>query len=255
MTRLSKFCVAAFALQVILATNALAAEEIGKAIAITVSVTGDDGPLSVSSPIHQDERIQTSRSGIGQFEFRDGTKLAVGPNSTLVIDRSVFVGSSSFKNLSLKATRGAFRWISGTSKSSAYQINTRLGTLGIRGTALDFYVGSHSVAFALLKGQATFCGLNGVCKRLEHACDIVVADRDGVKEPGKSKTVVNGVKNEEAFPFLVGTRKLKQPLKVSGGSCGLSKVRIRRVNEDSRGGGTNSDETGPGSDNPGGPVD
>ena len=256
MRRLSKFFVAAFALQMTLAASAFASEEIGKAVSITVSVTGDNGPLSVSSPIHRDERIQTSTSGTGQFEFRDGTKLAIGPNSTLVIDRSVFVGSSSFKNLSLKATRGAFRWISGTSKSSAYQINTRLGTLGIRGTAVDFYVGSSAVAVVLLRGKATFCGLNGICKRLEHRCDIVVADRNGVKEAGKqrSKIVVNGVKNEETFPFLTGTRKLSQPFRVGGGSCGLSKIQIRRVNEDGSEEGTKAGGSGRGGGgNPNGP--
>ncbi len=249
MNRLSNILVAAFALQITLAASAFGAEEIGKAISITVSVTGDNGPLSASSPIHQDERIQTSGSGTGQFEFRDGTKLAVGPNSTLVIDRSIFVGSSSFKSLSLKATRGAFRWISGTSKSSAYQINTRLGTLGIRGTALDIYASSNAVAFVLLKGQATFCGLNGVCKRLEHNCDIIVADRNGVKDRGKTRsgTVVIGVKNEESFPFLTGTRKLRKPFQVGGGSCGVSKVRLRRVNED--GGGTDGGGGGGGNSN------
>lgn len=240
-----------------LATSTFAAEEIGMAVSITVSVTGDNGPLSASSPIHRDERIRTSSTGTGQFIFRDGTKLAIGPNSSLVMGRSIFVGSSSFKSLTLKATRGTFRWISGTSKSSAYQIYTRHGTLGIRGTAFDFYLNSSFAAVILLKGQAVFCGNNGVCKRLKRGCDIVIANRNGVMGQGKerSKSVVNGVRNDVSFPFLVGTRKLSQPFRVGGGNCGLSKRVLRRVNEDSGGRGTKAGDTGPGGGNPGGPID
>ena len=126
--------------------------------------------------------------------------------------------------MTLKATRGTFRWVSGSSKSSAYRINTPFGTLGVRGTVFDFYVNSSTAAVVLLEGQATFCGNDGVCKRLDRGCDFVRADRRGVTEDSKrvSKTAVNGVKNEESFPFLVGTRKLNRPFQVGGGKCGLS---------------------------------
>ena len=90
----------------------------------------------------------------------------MGPNSSLVLDRSVFVGSSAFKTLSLKATRGTFRWISGKSSSSAYNIDTPFGTLGIRGTAVDFYIGAGTASVIILEGRAVFCGKDGVCKPL-----------------------------------------------------------------------------------------
>ena len=52
--------------------------------------------------------------------FRDGTKLAVGWGSSVVIDKYVFDDDASVKQLSIKAAKGTFRWISGKSKSSAY---------------------------------------------------------------------------------------------------------------------------------------
>ncbi|MEQ1521970.1 MAG: hypothetical protein ABL936_11940, partial [Aestuariivirga sp.] len=82
MKHFSRFLMAALALPLMLATGAFAAEEIGKTLASTPTVGGDNGILRVSSPIHRDERIRTSSAGTGQFEFRDGTKLAVGPNSS-----------------------------------------------------------------------------------------------------------------------------------------------------------------------------
>lgn len=226
MTRLLKYLIAATVLQFALVIGAFAAEEIGKAIAVTVTVNGDNGSLSASSPIHRDERIRTSSSGTGQFVFRDGTKLAIGPNSSLVLDRSIFTSESSFQSLTLKATRGTFRWVSGKSSSAAYKINTPFGTLGVRGTVFDFYINSRTASVILLEGKAVFCGNNGVCKRLTRGCDMITANRNGVTGESRkpSKTAVDGVKNEESFPFLVGTRKLNQPFQVGGSKCGLSRT-------------------------------
>jgi hypothetical protein len=224
VNRFSRYLIAALTLPLMLAPGAFAAEQIGKTLAVTVTVAGDDGILRASSPIHRDERIRANNSGTGQFEFRDGTKLAVGPNSSLVLDRSIFAGDSSFQSLTLKATRGTFRWVSGNSKSSAYKVNTPFGTLGVRGTVVDIYIGSSTAAVVILEGKATFCGNDGTCKRLERGCDIVRANRKGLLDDSteQSKTAVSGVRNEVSFPFLMGTRKLSKPFQVGGGKCGFS---------------------------------
>lgn len=236
MTRFSRYLIAALALPLLLAPGAFAAEQIGKALAITVTVAGDNGILRASSPIYRDERIRASNSGQGQFEFRDGTKLAVGPNSSLVLDRSIFAGDSSFQSLTLNATRGTFRWVSGNSKSSAYKVNTPFGTLGVRGTVVDIYLGSSSAAVVILEGQATFCGNDGTCKRLERGCDIVRANRKGLLDVETEPTVaVKGVRNEVSFPFLMGTRKLSRPFQVGGGKCGLSTT-VRNFDKKGSGG-------------------
>jgi hypothetical protein len=254
VARFSRYLIAALTLPLLLAPGAFAAEQIGKALAITVTVSGDDGILRASSPIHRDERIRASNSGTGQFEFRDGTKLAVGPNSSLVLDRSIFSGDSSFQTLTLKATRGTFRWVSGTSKSSAYKVNTPFGTLGVRGTVVDIYLGSSTAAVVILEGQATFCGNDGSCKRLERGCDIVRANRKGLMDESAkpSKTAVNGVRNEVSFPFLMGTRKLSKPFQVGGGKCGLS-ASVRAPNKMKGGDGAGKPERG-NQGNDGGPI-
>jgi hypothetical protein len=152
-----------------------AQEQVGQATLIKTAVSGGSGPLSVRSPVYRDERIRTSRSGLGEFTFRDGTKFAVGGNSSVVIDRFVYDGSKSFNKLTLNAARGSFRWISGKSRSDAYQIVTPAGTIGIRGTRFDVFVGPGGVtAVVLLSGSATFCGSNG-CRELKRRCDVVVS--------------------------------------------------------------------------------
>ena len=147
--------------------SGFAAESVGEAVLIRTTVTGDGGALVTRSPVHRDERIRTSSSGLGEFVFQDGTKFAVGANSSVVIDKFVFNGSKSVKNLTINAAKGSFRWISGGSPSSAYKINTPAGTVGIRGTAVDIFVGAGGkTALVLLSGYARFCGHNG-CQELK----------------------------------------------------------------------------------------
>ncbi|MBP2443710.1 hypothetical protein JOH51_001149 [Rhizobium leguminosarum] len=69
------------------AQPALAAEPVGQAVVIKTEVTGESGPIEVDTSVHRNERIKTSPSGLGQFLFRDGTKLAVGWGSSVVIDK------------------------------------------------------------------------------------------------------------------------------------------------------------------------
>lgn len=47
----------------------IAAEPVGEAVRIRTVVTGSGGPLVERDAVHRDERISTSRSGLGQFEI------------------------------------------------------------------------------------------------------------------------------------------------------------------------------------------
>jgi hypothetical protein len=114
-------------------TAANAQEKVGDAVKIDVTVTGQSGSMSTGDPVHRNERVRANASGMGQFEFEDGSKLAVGPNANIVIDKYVLGEGGKVKRLTLRATKGTFRWISGKSPSAAYTIVTPAGTMGVRG--------------------------------------------------------------------------------------------------------------------------
>lgn len=196
------------------------AEQVGEAVLIKTSVTGNGRVLATKSPVNRDERIRTSSTGLGEFLFRDGTKFAVGWNSSVVIDKFVFNDRKSVKDLTINAAKGSFRWISGGSKSSAYKINTPAGTVGIRGTAFDMYVGSGgTTAVVLLTGFVRFCGANG-CRDLRRRCDFIVATPGGgVSQPARiSSNALKQLKNERALPFVTGNQKLSGRFQV-GNDC------------------------------------
>jgi hypothetical protein len=212
----------------LLGSVAMAQEQVGQATLIKTAVTGASGPLALQSPVYRDEKITTSQSGLGEFTFRDGTKFAVGGNSSVVIDRFVFDGSKTFNQLTLNAARGSFRWISGKSKSEAYEIVTPAGTIGVRGTRLDIFVGPDGVtSVVLLEGAARFCGANG-CEELRRRCDVVVATPGGgVSDPTRvNRGIFETVGSDTAFPFLSGRQRLTRGFYgFASGSCGLSGAR------------------------------
>jgi len=204
------------------ASGVNAAEKVGEAVLIKTTVKGDGGTLAAQSPVHRDERITTSSTGLGEFLFRDGTKFAIGWNSSVRIDRFVFDDSKSVKDLTIRAAKGSFRWISGGSPSSAYKINTPAGTVGIRGTALDIFVGAGGkTAVVLLSGRATFCGSNG-CRELRRRCDVVVATPGGgVSSPERvNSSIFSELGTQRALPFISGQQRLSGRFRV--GSCQLS---------------------------------
>ena len=67
----------------------------------------------------------------------DSTNLSLGPNSTLKLDRTVFDDEHSYRDISIRLTTGAFRFVTGHSDKAAYKIPTPLATIGVRGTILD----------------------------------------------------------------------------------------------------------------------
>ena len=211
---------------------AVAREQVGQVTLVKTSLTGDGQPLRTKAPVHRDERIRTSASGLGEFLFRDGTKFAVGWNSTVVIDKFVFDNSKSAKDLTVKVVKGSFRWVSGKSKSSAYKIVTPSGTLGIRGTVVDFFVGPDgTTAVVLISGAARFCGRNG-CRNLQKRCDVVIANpRRGITNPVKvDRKVLDQLGTKRALPFLSGDQKLSRGFG-SGGGCNISVKAIQRVQQ------------------------
>jgi hypothetical protein len=213
------------ALAVSTAFPAASQEQVGQATLVRTAVTGGSGPIVVKSPVYRDERIRTSNSGLGEFRFADGTKFAVGGNSSVVIDRFVYDSSKTFNKLTLNAARGSFRWISGKSKSEAYEIVTPAGTIGVRGTRFDIFVGPGGItSVVLLSGAAQFCGSNG-CQELRRRCDVVVATPGGgVSDPSRvNRDIFATVGSDQAFPFLSGRQRLSSGFSSAfGGNCGLS---------------------------------
>ncbi len=138
--------VAAIGLFAVASNQALAVEKttIGNARTVVKTVTGTlDAELrqiQLLDDIYHNEVIETGDESATEFVFLDETKLALGPNSSLVLDSFVFDPASDTGSFVMTATAGVFRFVSGKLPKKAYETHTPTATIGIRGTVFSFVV-------------------------------------------------------------------------------------------------------------------
>ena len=155
---------------------------IGVAASITPSAEGGTGTvfqtLATGSELHANETVRTGDAGKADLVFVDRTNLTVGPTSEVVLDKFVYDPVGNKGKVVLQATRGAFRFVTGTQDHSAYQLNTPYGTLGVRGTAFTCEVKP--------KGEK---------RQIEGGCDLKCTVESGsvsVSSGGKEHTANQG---------------------------------------------------------------
>ncbi|MDF2995807.1 MAG: hypothetical protein K0R27_1444, partial [Xanthobacteraceae bacterium] len=154
--------------------------------------------LQVDGDVFMGDKVQTGPGGEAQIQFKDATKLVVGPNSSMTIDAFVFDERNTARKITMNAAKGAFRFITGNSEKQAYTINTPTATIGIRGTRFDFSVaGNGEMTFALFDGQARVCDRAGNCRDVRGNCEVVVTPPGGGVDPAAWSPSVAG-----RFPYV-----------------------------------------------------
>lgn len=211
-------------------SGAWAADPSGTAVAVVQAseAIGAAGTrmLVARGPVYMGDTIRTGASGEAQIQLADDTRLVVGPNSLLVVDAFVFDRRGKAKQVALNAVRGAFRFITGGSRKSAYKIVTPTATIGVRGTEFDFSVDrGGQLNFALFEGQARICSRGGRCTVLSGACSVAVIPRSGAVRrlpAGNQRTGLLRTK----FPYIASQRRLNRMFRVDTSSCGVRRANI-----------------------------
>lgn len=122
-----------FALQ---ATVSNGQEAIGKATSVKPQAEGSHGgkrTLATGGDVYSKETLQTGETGQADLQFRDQSNLSVGPKSNVRLDKFVYDPNTSAGSVAIQATRGSFRFVTGSQGKGNYQIKTPYGTLGVRG--------------------------------------------------------------------------------------------------------------------------
>lgn len=214
-----------FAFGLLLFSNFIVGQAMADAIGTVVASSGSasvSGPggsraLSGGASVFEHDKITVS-SGNAQIQLLDGTKLVVGPNSALVLEKFLMKGGATAQNVSVDALRGTFRFITGKSPKSAYRIQTSNATIGIRGTGFDFWVAERT-GVALLQGQVKLCSkTNGrSCVDLQPNCSIGVAGDPAPAHiiKGAEKSALIG----RRLPFIINQAPLRTQFHLSVGKC------------------------------------
>jgi hypothetical protein len=183
--------------------------EIGRAELITKDVTGTlstaSRKLKTGDTIHQNEVIATAKDSEAELVLNDNTKLAVGPESRIVLDSFVYDPKKKDGEIIINVAKGAFRFITGKSAKSAYTIKTPASTIGVRGTTFDGFIDdSGEIALLLVEGEIDVCNLKRTCKRLKRKGYFLHIRRNGlISDPLKwDGTFLGHVDLGVAFPFI-----------------------------------------------------
>lgn len=92
--------------------------------------------LALKDNVFQNEVVETGSASASEIRFVDNTRIAVGPNSRIVLDKFVFDPEPGQGEFVLRVTEGVFRFFSGDMDSTAYSIRTPTLSIAVRGTIL-----------------------------------------------------------------------------------------------------------------------
>jgi hypothetical protein len=167
------------------AGSAHAQARVGEAAVIQNQVVRVTGPaasqINVGDGVLRDEVVRTGLDSAARLVMADNTNLSLGPNATIKLDRTVFDDEHTYRDIAIKLTAGAFRFVTGNSQKAAYRITTPLATIGVRGTILDILSQRGKTTVVLQEGASRACATGGQCIELTQPGDTAIITSTGGK--------------------------------------------------------------------------
>src|SRR5580692_5048895 len=170
-----------------LATGAAHAQaRVGEAAVIqnqVVRVSGSaTSQINVGDGVLRDEVVRTGLESAARLVLADNTNLSLGPNATLKLDRTVFNDEHTYRDIAIRLTTGAFRFVTGNSEKAAYKITTSLATIGVRGTILDILSQRGKTTVVLQEGASRVCATGGQCVELTQPGETAIITSAGIQK-------------------------------------------------------------------------
>ena len=113
--------------------GSVAAESVGT----VTKVQGSTTPAANGTPVHMNDRLRTGANARLEVTFNDNSKLTLGENANVVIDRYVYNPKKSSAQVVLSASKGAVRFAGGKIEQMNQKnivVNTPSAALAVRGT-------------------------------------------------------------------------------------------------------------------------
>src|SRR5580692_9720024 len=165
------------------ASPAHAQTRVGEAAVVQNQVVRVAGPsstqINVGDGLLRDETVRTGQDSAARLVMADNTNLSLGANSTIKLDRTVFNDEHSYRDIAIRLTTGAFRFVTGHSEKTAYKITTPLATIGVRGTILDILSQRGRTVVVLQEGASSVCTLGFQCVHLTQPGDTAIITASG----------------------------------------------------------------------------
>jgi hypothetical protein len=152
--------------------SAGAVESVGAVSRVQNQAQVGDTTAVVGVPVHMNDRLRTGVNARLEVTFNDNSKLTLGENANVAIDRYVYNPAKSSGELALNASRGALRFAGGgieKLQKKTVTVSTPAAAMAVRGT--DFWAGPIDGQYGvlLLKGNV----------RVSNRAGAVTLDRPG----------------------------------------------------------------------------
>ena len=136
--------------------------------------------LRKGAHVFQDDLVRTSKNSLTKIVFLDKTNMSVGPESEAKLDKFVYSGDGTAKDVIVEATKGTFRFFSGDSASKAYRVVTPQAVIGVRGTTYDVRIEGGQTLVVLQDGEVNVCVRNSAnCRVMNQPGQSVNVDDNG----------------------------------------------------------------------------
>jgi hypothetical protein len=135
--------------------------------------------INVGDGLLRDEIVRTGLDSAARLVMADSTNLSLGPSATIKLDRTVFNDEHTYRDIVIRLTTGAFRFVTGHSDKTAYKITTPLAVVGVRGTTLDILSQRFKATVVLQDGMSRVCAIGGQCTDLTQPGDTAIITSAG----------------------------------------------------------------------------
>lgn len=149
-------------------------------------IGGKTSALVAGNDLVTDEIVRTGANDTAQLLFLDQTSLSVGPKSEVKLDKFVYDPNRSKGDVVLEASKGVFRFVSGTQDPHSYALKTPVASIGVRGTIIDFLVQDDKLVVILVEGWSEIALPNGQIVRLIEPGTAIFISKDGTIEGPKT---------------------------------------------------------------------
>ncbi len=140
--------------------------------------------LRKGAHVFQDDLVRTRKNSLTKIVFLDKTNMSVGPESEAKLDRFVYNGDGTAKDVVINATKGAFRFFSGKSESKAYRVITPRAVIGVRGTTYDVRITNQETLVVLQAGEVNVCVRNTAnCRIMNQPGQSLTVNDNGITDP------------------------------------------------------------------------
>src|ERR1700753_3620735 len=152
---------------------------------IRVNASGG-AQINVGDGLLRDEVVRTGLDSATRLVMADSTNLSLGPSSTITLDRTVFDDEHTYRDIAVRLTDGAFRFVTGHSEKKAYTITTSGAAVGVRRTILDILAQRGKTAVVLQEGASSVCTLSFQCVELTQPGETAIIPLTGNRSTSRT---------------------------------------------------------------------